>query len=151
MVHILGTKFPKNLLLVHNRPNIQRNSEQYRTGAPWLEHRTIHQIPLYFILKLKLFSFQNFSVCKKCSRLGQLFHRLTHQKHRMFNMCSEVVEGRKKSSPAYDTTKILNELLANDAWLEQVNKTKLTTTNDIIAGNVWERFIIATLSSDNIF
>ena len=53
----------------------------------------------------------------------------------MFNMCSEVVEGRKKSSPAYDTTKILNELLANDAWLEQVNKTKLTT-NDIIAGNV---------------
>ena len=91
-----------------------------------------------FTLKLKLFSFQNFSVCKKCSRLGQLFHRLTHQKHRMFNMCSEVVEGRKKSSPAYDTTKILNELLANDAWLEQVNKTKLTTTNDIIAGNVWE-------------
>ena len=40
-------------------------------------------------------------------------------------MCSEVVEGRKKSSPAYDTTKILNELLANDAWLEQVSKTKL--------------------------
>ncbi len=66
--------------------------------------------------------FQNFSVCKKCSRLGQLFHRLTHQKHRMFNMCSEVVEGRKRSSPAYDTTKILNELLANDAWLEQVRK-----------------------------
>ena len=68
----------------------------------------------------------------------------------MFNMCSEVVEGRKKSSPAYDTTKILNELLANDAWLEQVNKTKLTS-NEIIAGNVRERFIIATKFSENIF
>ena len=49
-----------------------------------------------------------------------LYHRLTHQKHRMFNMCVEVVETRKRSSPASDTTKILNELLANDAWLEQV-------------------------------
>ena len=43
----------------------------------------------------------------------------------MFNMCSEVVEGRKRTSPAYDTTKILNELLANDAWLEQVFRVKL--------------------------
>jgi hypothetical protein len=38
----------------------------------------------------------------------------------MFNMCAEVVDSRKRTSPAYDTTKILNELLANDAWLEQV-------------------------------
>ena len=79
------------------------------------------------ICYLKLFTFflQNFSVCLKCSRLCQLYHRLTHQKHRMFNMCSEVVEGRKRTSPAYDTTKILNELLANDAWLEQVFRVKL--------------------------
>merc|ERR1712020_327093 len=65
---------------------------------------------------------RNFSVCKKCSRLAALFHRLHHQKHRMFTICVEVVEGRKKAMPDMDTTKILNELLANDKWLEQVRK-----------------------------
>ena len=69
-----------------------------------------------------LFKFQNFSVCKKCSRLAALFHRLHHQKHRMFTICVEVVESRKKAVPNLDTTKILNELLANDKWLEQVQK-----------------------------
>ena len=71
-----------------------------------------------------LFKFQNFSVCKKCSRLAALFHRLHHQKHRMFTICVEVVESRKKAVPNLDTTKILNELLANDKWLEQVQKNK---------------------------
>jgi hypothetical protein len=37
----------------------------------------------------------------------------------MFTICVEVVEGRKKLIPNLDTTKILNELLANDKWLEQ--------------------------------
>ena len=40
----------------------------------------------------------------------------------MFTICVEVVEGRKKAMPDMDTTKILNELLANDKWLEQVRK-----------------------------
>ena len=69
-----------------------------------------------------LLFFQNFSVCQKCSRIGALFHRLHHQKHRMFSTCVEVVEGRRKANPALDTTKILNELLANDKWLEQVQQ-----------------------------
>ena len=59
-------------------------------------------------------------MCPNCSRLAQLYHRLAHQKHRMFAMCSEVVETRRKSASNFDTTKLLNELLANDKWLEQV-------------------------------
>ena len=39
----------------------------------------------------------------------------------MFSTCNEVVESRRKANPALDTTKILNELLANDKWLEQVS------------------------------
>ena len=39
----------------------------------------------------------------------------------MYSNCVEVVEARKKAVPNLDTTKILNELLANDKWLEQVN------------------------------
>ncbi len=39
----------------------------------------------------------------------------------MFNMCSEVVESRRKAmGGGQETTNILNELLANDSWLEQV-------------------------------
>ena len=38
----------------------------------------------------------------------------------MYSNCVEVVEARKKAVPNLDTTKILNELLANDKWLEQV-------------------------------
>ena len=39
----------------------------------------------------------------------------------MFNMCSEVVEQRRKAmGGSGETTNILNELLANDSWLEQV-------------------------------
>jgi len=62
---------------------------------------------------------RNFSVCTKCSRLGQLYHKLQHQKHKMFVMATEVVEERKRSAANPDTTKILNELLANEVWLEQ--------------------------------
>lgn len=66
---------------------------------------------------------QNFSICSKCCRLGQLFHKLHHQKHRMFSACSEVVESRKKNTPNIDTTRMLNELLADDGWLESVGST----------------------------
>ncbi len=52
-----------------------------------------------------------------------MYHRLHHQKHRMFNMCSEVVEQRRKAmGGGQETTNILNELLANDSWLEQVRE-----------------------------
>ena len=68
------------------------------------------------------FPSQNFSVCSKCSRLTQLYHRLHHQKRKMFDFALEVVEERRKSAANSDTTKILNELLANEVWLEQVRK-----------------------------
>jgi len=61
---------------------------------------------------------RNFSVCGKCSRLAQLYHKLYHQKHKMFTICAEVVDSRKKNSPGLDTTRMLNELLADDQWLE---------------------------------
>ncbi|TRY73107.1 hypothetical protein TCAL_11821 [Tigriopus californicus] len=43
----------------------------------------------------------------------------THLKHRMFSICNEVVESKKRSTPQVETTKILNELLANEQWLEE--------------------------------
>ena len=43
----------------------------------------------------------------------------------MFIVCSDVVETRKKNSPELDTTRMLNELLADDSWLETVRKYQL--------------------------
>ena len=36
------------------------------------------------------------------------------------NIFSDIVKSRKDGTPGIDTTNILNELLADDAWLEQV-------------------------------
>jgi len=61
---------------------------------------------------------RNFSVCEDCSELCQLYHNLHHQKQKLYVMCSEIVEKRKTTNPGIDTTQILNELLADDSWLE---------------------------------
>ena len=63
---------------------------------------------------------QNFSVCDDCSELCHLYHNLHHQKQKLYVMCSEIVEKRKTSKPGIDTTQILNQLLADDSWLESV-------------------------------
>ena len=93
----------------------------------------IFKLPKFISLKWSIslvissiitFFFQNFNVCKKCIRLAQLYHKLQHQKHKMFIVCSDVVETRKKNAPELDTTRMLNELLADDSWLEAVRKFK---------------------------
>lgn len=65
---------------------------------------------------------QNLSVCSKCARLCRLYHHLHHQKHRMYHQCQEVVEAKRNGDLNADTTKILNEMLANEKWLEQVRR-----------------------------
>ena len=43
-------------------------------------------------------------------------------KQKLYVMCAEIVEKRKEDSPGIDTTQILNQLLADDVWLETVCK-----------------------------
>ena len=44
-----------------------------------------------------------------------------HKKMSYISLFSAIVDGRKNSTPGIDTTNILNELLADDVWLEQVS------------------------------
>ena len=60
-------------------------------------------------------------MCHDCGALSGLYHRLHHMKQKVFMMCAEIVEKRKESSPGIDTTQILNQLLADDVWLESVS------------------------------
>ena len=59
-------------------------------------------------------------MCEDCGTLCGLYHRLHHMKQKLYVMCSEIVEKRKEDSPGIDTTQILNQLLADDVWLETV-------------------------------
>ena len=61
-------------------------------------------------------------MCEDCGTLCGLYHRLHHMKQKLYVMCSEIVEKRKEDSPGIDTTQILNQLLADDVWLETVRK-----------------------------
>ena len=50
----------------------------------------------------------------------------------MFNVCSDVVETRKKSNAGLDTTRMLNELLADDSWLETVSISEFSKTYSMV-------------------
>ena len=63
-------------------------------------------------------------MCEDCGILCSLYHRLVHMKQKLYVMCAEIVEKRKEDSPGIDTTQILNQLLADDVWLETVCKKK---------------------------
>ena len=81
---------------------------------------------------------QNFSVCEDCGTLCGLYHRLHHMKQKLYVMCSEIVEKRKEDSPGIDTTQILNQLLADDVWLETVSVNEIS--NSILSSVLFQQF-----------
>ena len=50
-----------------------------------------------------------------------MYNKVAHQKYLMFLECARRVADKKVADPHKDTTIILNELLADEAWLNQVN------------------------------
>lgn len=51
----------------------------------------------------------------------ELFHKIAHQKYLMFMQCSKKVSEKNEQDPTKGTTVILNELLADEIWLAEVN------------------------------
>lgn len=50
-----------------------------------------------------------------------LYNKVAHQKYLMFLECARRVTDKKVADPHKDTTIILNELLADELWLNQVS------------------------------
>lgn len=50
-----------------------------------------------------------------------MYNKVAHQKYLMFLECARRVTDKKVADPHKDTTIILNELLADEAWLNQVS------------------------------
>lgn len=63
---------------------------------------------------------QNFFICWTCAKRVELFNKITHQKYLMYIECAKRVAEKRGLDPHKDTTFILNELLADENWLNQV-------------------------------
>lgn len=60
-------------------------------------------------------------MCRICASHVELFNKITHQKYLMYIECAKRVAEKRTTDPNKDTTCILNELLADEHWLNQVS------------------------------
>ncbi|XP_008559916.1 putative uncharacterized protein DDB_G0277255 isoform X1 [Microplitis demolitor] len=65
---------------------------------------------------------KDFLLCRVCQKKVALFNKVAHQKYLMFLECARRVSDRRIADPNKDTTTILNELLADETWLNQLFK-----------------------------
>lgn len=63
---------------------------------------------------------QDFETCSTCVGHVELYNKVSHQKYLMYIECAKRVAEKRSSDHRKDTTMILNELLADEAWLDQV-------------------------------
>lgn len=59
-------------------------------------------------------------MCRMCAARVELSNKVTHQKYLMYIECAKRVAEKRVRDPSKDTTCILNELLADELWLNQV-------------------------------
>jgi len=60
-------------------------------------------------------------MCRICVSRVELANKVVHQKYLMYIECAKRVSEKRTSDPNKDTTCILNELLADENWLNQVS------------------------------
>ncbi|XP_077282742.1 uncharacterized protein LOC143908809 isoform X1 [Temnothorax americanus] len=65
---------------------------------------------------------KDFLLCRICQKKVALYNKVAHQKYLMFLECARRVADKKVADPHKDTTIILNELLADETWLNQLFK-----------------------------
>lgn len=65
---------------------------------------------------------KDFLLCRICQAKVALYNKVAHQKYLMFLECARRVADKRIADPHKDTTIILNELLADETWLNQLFK-----------------------------
>lgn len=66
--------------------------------------------------------FKDFLMCRICVNRVELLSKITHQKYLMYIECAKRVTEKRTAESHKDTTCILNELLADENWLNQVSR-----------------------------
>ena len=64
--------------------------------------------------------FQDFRPCSVCVGRVELYSKVAHLKYLRYIECAKQVAEKRSSDPYKDTTIVLNELLADEAWLNEV-------------------------------
>ncbi|CAH1397867.1 unnamed protein product [Nezara viridula] len=59
-------------------------------------------------------------ICRDCLTKIEVLHKLCHFKCSLYTLCEERVKEKREAEPGKDTTVILNDLLADDIWLNQI-------------------------------
>ncbi|XP_050479450.1 uncharacterized protein LOC126868228 isoform X2 [Bombus huntii] len=65
---------------------------------------------------------KDFLLCRVCQAKVALYNKVAHQKYLTFLECARRVADKRVEDPLKDTTIILNELLADETWLNQLFK-----------------------------
>lgn len=63
---------------------------------------------------------KDFLMCRLCVIQVELLNKVTHQKYLMYIECAKRVSEKRTNDATKDTTCILNELLADENWLNQL-------------------------------
>ncbi|CAG9836686.1 unnamed protein product [Diabrotica balteata] len=63
---------------------------------------------------------KDFLMCRLCVTQVELLNKVTHQKYLMYIECAKRVSEKRTNDATKDTTCILNELLADESWLNQL-------------------------------
>ncbi|XP_066906376.1 uncharacterized protein [Halyomorpha halys] len=59
-------------------------------------------------------------LCRNCLSEVEVLHKLCHFKCSLYTVCEERVKEKRDAEPEKDTTVVLNDLLADDVWLNQI-------------------------------
>jgi len=59
-------------------------------------------------------------LCRICAARADLFHKIAHEKYNLFINCSQRVTEQQQQFPGKTSTEILNDLLAEHNWIDEV-------------------------------
>lgn len=59
-------------------------------------------------------------LCRICAARADLFHKIAHEKFNLFINCSQRVTDQQQRFPDKTSTEILNDLLAEHNWIDEV-------------------------------
>lgn len=67
---------------------------------------------------------QDILLCRICAARADIFHKIAHEKYNLFAICTRRVGEHQKEMPGKSSTDILNDLLAENNWVDEVSKIK---------------------------
>ncbi|KAJ1530889.1 hypothetical protein ONE63_005731 [Megalurothrips usitatus] len=109
MFELVGDEFQKNCAAC-DRPSVTARVLLY--GQPYNSTTLEGSQP-----DPKLESEKDFYTCRLCLSRIELYNKVAHQKYLMYIECAKRVNEKRSADLSKDTTVILNELLADEKWL----------------------------------